>query len=179
MWRTAPTAVASISLAAVDDLFDEKLVALNRPDLTGKTAIAMARLLYARFREIFDGPRWQRLAARGARVLRPKWTRIKPFDESRSDTFYADALIGSQTVITFSPPVLDAFLDHGTVALTIHEDLTAAAAHLAEIENLGLDLEELMEGLQLKHLAASDRQYQSLIQSVIRRLYVEVPRGGI
>ena len=179
VWRTAPTAVASISLAAVDGVIDEKLVALNRSDLTGKTGIAMARLLYARFQEIFDGPRWQRLAARGARVLRPKWTRMKPLDESRSDTFYADALIGSQTVITFTPPVLDAFLDHGSVAGSIHDDLPAAGTHLAEIENLGLDLEELMEDLQLKQLAVSDKQYQSLIQSVVRRLYVDVPGGGI
>ncbi len=179
VWRTAPTAVASISLAPIDGVVDEKLIALNRSDLTGKSGIAVARLLTMRFQEIFSGPRWQRLAARGARVLRPKWTRVKSLDESRSDTFYADALIGSQTIITFTPPELDAFLDHGSVALTLHDDLPAAVTHLAEIEKLGLNLEDLMEELQLKHLAASDEQYQSLIRSVIRKLYVDVPGGGI
>jgi transaldolase len=179
VWRTAPTAVASFSLAAIDSAVDEKLADLNRLDLAGKTGIAMARLLYARFQEVFSGPRWGRLAVHGARVLRPKWTRINPLDESQSDTFYADALIGPQTIQTFTLPALDAFLDHGTVALTIHDDLPIAVAHLAAIEGLGLDLEELLEELQQKYLSESDRQYQSLIQSVVRKLFVDMPGGSI
>ncbi len=175
VWRTAPTAVTSISLAAIDQSVDEKLAALERQDLIGKSGIATARLLYARFQEIFSGPRWSRLAARGARVLRPKWTRITPFDPKLPDTFYTAALIGPQTVQTFTLPALDAFLDHGHVALTIYDDLPAAQAQLAEIESLGLDFEEMMEALQQKHLAASDQQYQSLIQSVIRKLFTDVP----
>jgi len=179
VWRTAPTAVASFSLASIDRAVDEKLAAMNRPSLMGKTGIAMGRRLYARFQAIFSGPRWQRLAARGARVLRPKWTRITPYDARYADTYYADALIGPQTVLTFTPPVLDAFLDHGSVALTAAEDLAGATVHLLQIEKLGLDLEALMEEVQQAHLDASDKQYQSLIQSVIRRLYVDTPRGGI
>ena len=179
VWRTSPTAVASFSLAAIDSVVDEKLAALGRSDLAGKTGTAMARLLYARFQEIFSGPRWSRLAARGARVLRPKWTRINPLDESQSDTFYADALIGPYTIQTFTLPTLDAFMDHGTVTLTLHDDLPAAFAQMAEIASLGLDLEELLEELQQKHLLQSDRQYQSLIQSVIRKLFVDLPEGSI
>ena len=56
---------------------------------------------------------------------------------------------------------------------------TGATVHLLQIEKLGLDLEALMEDVQQAYLDASDKQYQSLIQSVIRRLYVEAPRGGI
>jgi transaldolase len=175
VWRTAPTAVASFSLAAVDAAVNEKLVQLDRSDLSNKTGIAMARILYARFQEIFAGPRWSRLARRGARMLRPKWTRIKPLNKGRSDTFYADALIGPHTVQTFTLPTLDAYLQHGSVALSIYDDLPAAEAQMAEIESLDLDIEELMDELQEKHLAVSDLQYQSLIQSVIRKLFVDVP----
>jgi transaldolase len=178
-WRTAPTAVASFSLAAIDRVVDEKLAARDRPDLMGKTGIAMARMLYTRFEEIFSGPRWQRLAARGARVLRPKWTRITPYDARYADTLYADALIGPHTVLTFTPAMLDAFLDHGSVGLTVNEDRAGAAVHLQQIEKLGLDLEALMEEVQQAHLDASDKQYQSLIQNVIRRLYVDAPRDAI
>lgn len=178
VWRFAPTSVASISLAPLDGAVDEKLLALNRSDLAGKTGTAMARLLYARFLEIFSGPRWWRLAAKGARVLRPKWARVKPVDVSLPDTYYVDALIAPQTVVTFTPPLLDAFLDHGSEDLTIYDEIPSAAAHMAEIEDLGLDLEEIMEDLQKDHLAASDRQYHSLIQSVIRKLYVELPASS-
>lgn len=179
VWRTAPTAVASFSLSAIDTAVDEKLALLDRSDLAGKTGTAMARLLFARFQEIFSGPRWSRLAARGARMLRPKWTRTKSLDESQADTFYADALIGPHTIQTFTLPTLDAFLDHGAVTLTLYDDLPAAFAQLAEIESLDLDLEELLEELQQNHLSESDRQYQSLIQSVIRKLLIGLPEGGI
>jgi transaldolase len=177
VWRTAPTAVASFSLAPIDAAVDEKLVALDRSDLTRKTGIAMARLLYARFEEIFSGPRWKRLAARDARVLRPKWTRIEPLDDDQAKTFYADALIGPHTVLTLTLPMLDAFLAQGTPALTINDDLPAAEAHMAELESLDWALDELLEELLASHLAASDHQYQSLIQSVVRKLFVDIPDG--
>jgi transaldolase/glucose-6-phosphate isomerase len=178
VWRTAPTAVASFSLAPIDGAVDEKLAAMDRPDLMGKAGIAMAHRLYARFQQIFSGPRWQRLSDHGARVLRPKWTRIKPFDARYDDTFYANELIGPHTVITFTPPTLDAFLDHGSTAQTVGENLVDTMVNLLEIEKLGIDLETLMEEVQQAHLDASDKQYQSLIQSVIRKLYVELPGGG-
>ena len=76
VWRTAPTSVASFSLSPIDRAVDEQLDEADRPELKGKTAVAMARLLYTRYRGIFAGPRWEALAARGARPLRPKWTRL-------------------------------------------------------------------------------------------------------
>ena len=102
VWRTAPTSVASFSISPIDRAVDEQLDALGRPDLEGKTAVAMARLLYARFRDIFSGPRWQALAVRGARPLRPKWTRLEAPAEQRSATAYMDSLIGLDTVVTLS-----------------------------------------------------------------------------
>ena len=179
VWRTAPTAVASFSLAPIDSAVDERLVAMNRSDLMGKTSIAMGKRLYARFQAIFSGPRWQQLASRGARVLRPKWTRITPYDSRYPVTLYADALIGPHTVLTFTPPALDAFLEHGSIAPTVGQDLAGATLHLLEIQKLGLDLEMLVEEVQQTHLDASDKRYQALIQGVIRRLYEETPRGGI
>src|SRR3954454_4114542 len=60
----------------VDKLLDEKIAAADGDTakqaklrgLQGKVAIANARLAYARFQEIFSGPRWEELAAQGARV---------------------------------------------------------------------------------------------------------------
>ncbi len=179
VWRLTPTAVASFSLAPIDRAVDEKLAARGRPELLGKTGIAMARRLYARFQYIFSGPRWQRLADRGARVLRPKWTRIKPFDPRFPENLYAQALIGPQTILTFNLSTLEAFLADGTIAPAGVEDLADAMSHLLEVEKLGIDLEALMEEVQQAHLIASDRQYQSLIQSVIRKLYVEAPWNGV
>ena len=178
IWRTAPTAVASFSIGVIDDALDKVLAANERPDLRGKTGIAIARLLYARFQEIFSGPRWERLSSHGAKVLRPKWTRILPYSTEYPDTMYVDELIGPQTVITFTPEVLDAFLDHGTAAYTIDKELEQAQEHLTTIADLGIDLETMTEELQRYHLSVSDSQYQALVQSVIHKLYAEASIGS-
>ena len=65
--------VASFFVSRVDSAIDDRLEALGRSDLAGKAAIANARIAYESFGRIFSGPRWERLAAAGARVQRPLW----------------------------------------------------------------------------------------------------------
>lgn len=166
VWRIAPTAVASFSLSPIDDAVDERLLRLGRPELRSTTAIALAKVLYGRFQEIFSGPRWERLARRGARVLRPKWTRLMPHDFSTPDTLYVDALIGPDTVMTFSLATLNAFLDHGTVGSTLATGLEQVRAHLTLLESMDIDVAAIGAQLQQTYLVASDKQYQSLIQQV-------------
>ncbi len=175
VWRTTPTSVASFSLSPIDRAVDEQLEAFGHPELQGRTAIASARLLYARYRDIFAGPRWQALAARGARPLRPKWTRLSSRQEKRPPTMYMDALIGPDTVITFTPATLELFLKEGRVARAMERKSDAAEDLLAQIAGLGIDLEAVAEELQRDHLEAADKQYQALIASVIQKLYSAAP----
>ncbi|MFN2179587.1 MAG: transaldolase family protein, partial [Candidatus Promineifilaceae bacterium] len=173
VWRTTPTSVASFSLSPLDHAVDERLEVSGYPELQGKTAIASARLLYARYWDLFSGPRWKALADRGARPLRPKWTRLRPKDDQRPPTMYIDALIGPDTVITFTPATLELFLEEGRVARTLDRQSEAAEDHLARIAGLGIDLEVLAEEIQREHLKAADRQYQALIAGVIQKLLAE------
>ena len=175
VWRTTPTSVASFSISPIDRAVDEQLEAMGRPEYKGKTGLAMARVLYNRFRDIFSGPRWSALAARGARSLRPKWTRLEAWDGERLLTDYVDSLIGPDTVVTFTPALLDVYLEQGRVATTLERESDAAQNHLALIADLGINLEALTEDLQKAHLEAADKQYQALIASVIQKLVTEVP----
>lgn len=169
VWRVTPTAVASFSLSPIDDAIDALLQQAGRPDLMGKTAIALAKVLYNRFQSIFHGPRWDKLAARHGRVLRPKWTRTTPNNFLYPETYYIEALIGPETIATFSPLTLNAFRHNGQVAETITAGLEEAQTHLAEIAALGIDLERVTDRLQQEYLEASDRLFQKLIQTVMRR----------
>lgn len=170
-WRITPTAVASFSVGAIDTAVDAELAARERPDLRGQTGIAMAKLLYERYCQIFSGPRWERLAKRGARPLRPKWTRIEPHDEAYPLTYYADALIGPDTIVTFTPETLAAFKAEGTVAETITVDVAGARAQIANLASAGVDLDDIVHRLQEKHLAAAQETYRSLIEAVSGKLY--------
>lgn len=176
VWRTEPTSVASFSVSPIDQVVDELLVARGRPDLQGQTAVALASLLYARYQDIFSGPRWEALAARGAWPLRPKWTRLET--DSDRGTRYLDSLIGPDTVMTFTPKTLERFLAHGRVALTLAHNLEEAEEHLAQLAQWEIDLESIAAELQRAHLEASDRQYQALIGSVVQKLVTEAPGYG-
>jgi transaldolase len=175
VWRMTPTAVASFSVNPIDKAVDKKLAQLDHPELQGQVAIAVARLLYERYREIFSGPRWQRLASRGARPLRPKWTRLSVYQSRQAATAYMDALIGSDTVITFTPETLELFLAQGRAVRTLHKRSDSAMSVLQEVAELGIDLEQLAIVLQQEYIEAADRRYQALIAAVIQTLVTEAP----
>ncbi len=168
VWRTMPTAVASFSLSPIDAVVDDMLHRAGRSDLAGKTAIALAKVLYERFRQLFGSPEWTKLS-KGAPPLRPKWTRVTPRDFLYPECHYVDHLIGPDTVITFSPVVLNAFLREGKVSQSLTAGLEDARRHLTELEALGLDLDSLAADLQRRHLSASDRRFQSLVRAVMRK----------
>lgn len=169
MWRITPKAVASFSVSAIDSAVDDILLQMGRPDLQGKTAVALAKRLYERFHQIFSGPRWEKLARRGALPLRPKWTRTTPRSFTYRDTYYIEALIGPGTVTTFSPATLNAFLDHGTVAPTLTQGVEQAHAHLAQLADLGIDLDAITGQLQRQHLRASEKQFEAGIHAISRK----------
>jgi len=79
---------------------------------------------------------------------------------------YVDALIGPHTVNTVPPATLQAFLDHGTVALTVEEGLAEARAQLDRLAGLGIDLEAVMQQLQDDGVAAFAQSFESLLTSV-------------
>jgi transaldolase / glucose-6-phosphate isomerase len=155
VWRFAPCAVALAPLAALDAGVDEALARAGRPELQGKAAIALARLLHARHQELFKGPRWQRYAREGAHVLRLGWGDLAPLDFARGDTAYADALIGPATIQVMDPATLFAFLDHGKAAPSLASELWQAQSHLDLLrEELGINLLDDGQRLQEKALVA-------------------------
>jgi len=161
--------VASVFVSRADTAVDRALEALGTEEalsLRGQIAIANAKVIYARFHEIFSGERWQALAAQGARVQRPLWASTSTKNPRYPDTLYVEALIGPQTVDTVPPATIEAFLDHGTVALTLEVGLEEARAQLNRLADLGIDLEVIMQQLQDDGVAAFAQAFESLLASV-------------
>ena len=140
--------VASFFVSRLDTAVDKLLA--GRPEaatLRGKAAVANTKLAYVRFQEIFAGPRWEKLAALGARVQRPLWASTSTKDPTYPDTFYMDALIGPHTVNTTPPQTVQAFADHGTLAETVTQDVAGAQAALAALAALGMDVDAITDDL--------------------------------
>jgi transaldolase/glucose-6-phosphate isomerase len=161
--------VASFFVSRVDTAVDRALEAIGTPQavaLQGKIAIANAKVAYARFKEVFSGQRWERLAAQGARVQRPLWASTSAKNPLYPDTLYVDGLIGPDTVNTVPPATLNAFRDHGTVALTLEAGLEEARAQLAQ---LGADLDAITQKLQDDGVAAFAKSFESLMATIAEK----------
>jgi transaldolase len=81
--------VASFFVSRVDTEVDARLDAIGTPeakDLRGKAAIANALAAYDEFLQMFRGPRWESLAADGARIQRPLWASTSTKDPDYPDT---------------------------------------------------------------------------------------------
>ena len=110
--------VASFFVSRVDTQVDKALDAIGSSEalaLRGKIAIANAKAMYGRFREIFAGDEFTPLRQKGARVQRPLWASTGTKNTAYSDVLYIEELIGPDTVNTFPPDTLYAFRDHGRV----------------------------------------------------------------
>ena len=158
--------VASFFVSRVDGLVDRALEEVGNEELQGKIAIANAKAAYARFHEVFGGERWERLAAQGARVQRPLWASTSTKNPRYPDTLYVDGLIGPDTVNTVPPATVDAFLDHGTVTLSLEAGLDEARDQLARLAELGIDLDAITEQLQEEGVLSFANAFDSLMEGI-------------
>jgi len=144
--------VASFFVSRIDTAVDKRLDMLDDKDtadrLRGKAAMANAKLAYVRYKALFSGPRWERLAAAGARTQRLLWASTSTKTPTYSDTMYVDGLVGRDTVNTLPPATMEAFRDHGQVTPdAIEQDVSGARATLAELEKNRISLKDVTDEL--------------------------------
>ncbi|MFZ0966858.1 MAG: bifunctional transaldolase/phosoglucose isomerase [Candidatus Acidiferrales bacterium] len=165
--------VASFFVSRVDNLIDPALDKIGTPEalaLRGKAGIANCRLVYKRFQEIFDGPDFAALRAKGARVQRVLWASTSTKNPAYPDTLYVAELIGPHTVNTLPPATLDAFRDHGVVrGSTILDSPDGAAAEIAELARLGVSLDEVTHKLQVDGVASFAKSFEDLMAALDKK----------
>ncbi|MFN8038125.1 MAG: transaldolase [Acidimicrobiales bacterium] len=160
------SSVASFFVSRVDTETDRRLEAVGTPEalaLRGKAAVANAQLAYQTFLDRFAGPRWEALAAKGARLQRPLWASTSTKNPDYPDTLYVDTLIGPNTVNTMPDKTLDDFDDHGTVARTVDADVEGARAVLASLAEVGVDLADVTATLETEGVASFSKSFDELL----------------
>ncbi|MCP4687762.1 MAG: transaldolase, partial [Desulfobacterales bacterium] len=163
------SSVASVFISRVDTTVDQALEKVGNTSLQGKIAIAGAKLIYAEFNKSFSQPRWEDLAARGARVQRVLWASTSSKNPAYPDTIYVDSLIGPETVNTIPPATLNAFLDHGAVEETLLTDLHNVKGYLKELAALGVDLDAVTRRLQEDGVAAFVKPFDELMANIAEK----------
>jgi transaldolase len=158
--------VASFFISRTDTEIDRRLEAIGTSaamGLRGRAAVAQGQVAYDLFRSAFSGPRWEALAARGARVQRPLWASTSTKNPAYPDTLYVDTLIGPDTVNTLPEVTLEAFDDHGTLARTVDADPEGARATLAAVESAGVDLGDVARVIEEESVGAFVKSFDELL----------------
>ena len=163
----APVAsVASFFVSRVDTEADKRLDAVGAPELKGKLAVANAKLAYQRYKELFSGPRWEALAAKGATPQRCLWASTSTKNPDYPDTLYVDELIGPATVNTMPLETIEAFQDHGTVANTLEAGLDDARELFAELERVGVDYDDVTDTLEREGVQKFSDSFEELLEGI-------------
>ena len=162
--------VASFFISRVDTVVDRSLEVIGTHDalaLRGRIAIANAKMVYRRFREIFHGDPFAALRKRGARVQRPLWASTGTKNPAYSDILYVEELVGPDTVNTVPPATLDAFRDHGQApGTTVQQGHAQADEALARLAKLGIDLNVITDKLQADGVASFAASFEQLLAAL-------------
>ena len=161
--------VASFFISRVDTEVDRRLDAIGTDEalaLRGKAAVAQGHLAYRLFQQNFSGPRWEALAARGARVQRPLWASTGTKNPAYSDVLYVDTLIGPDTVNTLPEATLEAFADHGTPARTVDASFDEADRVWQALADVGVDMDDVSAKLEREGVDTFMKSFDELIEAL-------------
>jgi transaldolase len=173
---TEVASVASFFVSRVDTLVDAELQALvdkSGPEAEaararlGTAAIDNAKLAYQVFQESFQGPRWEALAARGARVQRPLWASTSTKNPAYRDVLYVEELIARDTVNTMPLETIEAFADHGEVrGQTATEGLDRARRLWSDLAALGIDEDDVGMRLEREGVEKFADSYNGAVETI-------------
>jgi len=157
-------------VASVASLFvsrwDRKVADKVPTALHNRLGIAVGAATYRTYRELLHSPRWQALAARGARPQRLLWASTGTKDPNASDTLYVEALAAPDTIDTMPEKTLRAFADHGQVRGTLAANGGDAAATLAQFAAAGVDANAIARELQDEGAQAFVKSWTELLRRI-------------
>ena len=167
------TSVASFFVGSIETLADQLLQPAAEKDpaaakLTGRIAVAAARVAYQHYLEFAGREEWQELHNRGCHPQRLLWASTSTKNPAYSDVKYVDELVGPNTVNTLPPQTLEAYRDHGDPAPRLTQDPEEARQILQRFESLGFDYELMAEKLELEGVDKFRLSWQQLLEALQR-----------
>jgi transaldolase len=168
--------VASFFVSRVDTETDRRLAVTGRDDLKGRLGVANARLAYQQYKKLFDGERWQALAAHGATAQRCLWASTSVKDPNLRDTFYVEELIGPETISTMPEETIRAFQDHGRVESRLEAGVDEARYLFNQLYAASVDYDDVIATLEREGITKFVASVNELLDGIRtkRRSLLEV-----
>jgi transaldolase len=158
--------VASYFVSRVDTEADGRLDEAGHPELKGKLAVANAKLAYQNYKEKFSGERWEALAAKGATPQWCLWASTSTKNPEYRDVLYVEDLIGPGTVNTMPRETIEAFQDHGEVALTLEEGIDEAKQIFEQVAAAGVDYDDVTDTLEREGVQKFVDSFTELLEGI-------------
>ncbi len=161
------SSVASFFVSRVDTEADKRLDAIGGHDeLKGRLAVANAKLAYQNWNEVFAGERWAALEAKGASKQWCLWASTSTKNPAYRDVLYVEELIGPETINTMPEETIEAFQDHGEVALTLGQGVDEARRFFEEIEAAGVDVDDVTRVLEKEGVQKFADSFDELLDGI-------------
>ncbi|MEZ4770967.1 MAG: transaldolase family protein [Caldilineales bacterium] len=101
-------------------------------------------------------------------MQRVLWGNTSTKNPAYSDIRYVAELIGPYTVNTMPLKTLNAFCDHGTVAVTVENDLDEARDQLKQLAELGIDLDQITGDLLDAGVKSFADDFEKLLKAIAK-----------
>lgn len=168
--------VASFFVSRIDTLVDSKVDEKLKTttdaaqkalleSIHGTVAIANAKLTYKKYQELFGGPRWKALAAKGAQTQRLLWASTSTKNPKYRDVVYVEELIGADTVDTIPPATFDAFRDHGKLRASLTENVDGARKAMDNLAKAGISMKEVTDKLLADGVKLFSEAFKQLLDA--------------
>jgi transaldolase len=167
--------VASFFVSRIDTEADRRLDELNpthpgHDQLKGCLAVANAKLAYRHCQHIFQGPRWDYLAGKGAAPQRVLWASTSTKNLAYPDTLYVDQLIGPDTINTMPEETIAAFQDHGSPRSSLHEGLDEAQSVFDGLAEAGVSYDDITDTLEREGVEKFEASFRELLDALSTKL---------
>lgn len=164
--------VASISINRLDNAF---VALMNTPE--NKThalleatplGIALTKVLYQQYQNIYHSDRWQTLAHLGAQPQRLLWDITSIEHDLTQAQHYIESFAGAGTVLALAPLILQGADQYSPLQKSLSREVDDAHQTL---ENLGrmLSLEEIADQLLAEELERSQEAYQYMLKTIAQK----------
>lgn len=137
--------------------------------LQGRVAIAQAKLIYQRYRVLYQSDRWQTLAAQGAHPQRLLWDSGGIGNSPSDEWLFLESLIGKGTVIALSSTTLEEYRKYSPLRASLTENLEAAHRILESLPQLGISLEAIAERLLTEEVQQSIELFEQLLRTITQK----------
>jgi transaldolase len=156
-------------LSVLQNTFNHPQNQATLASLSGRIAIAQARLIYQHYQQLYQSHRWQTLANAGAHKQRLLWT-IDEHQASESQLrLYIDALSHEDTAIALAPHLIEQWIKPHSRAAKLTQEIDIVQQTIETAEAAGLSMNAIVDQVVDESMRTLQTSFDRLLAAIEAR----------